>query len=225
MYRFSFFAKHGCPLAASIACLVMACNSPVTKSDGGTDSTTQTSSSAAGGGSGAAQTTGAAANASSSSEGSASKQLSFGPVQYTLKTDGEQLIIQQRKKGDALPDSSVQPGFTGILYDAAIGDLDNDHQPEIYAFTRSQGSNSYGSVFGVALQGHQGVRITFPDVAPATKGYAGQDSFYIDSLHRLLVRQFPVTDSATQRATPVVRTLKYKLIHTGQHYALTPVKP
>ena len=206
---------------AGISCFVMACDSPVTKSTPGADTAFAVPDKNAGG----SDSSSSGSSPSNSGDAGATKQLTFNKESYNVKPDGEKLIIKIISSPGAMPDSTVQAGFTGILYDAEIADLDNDHQPEIYAFTHSSGDNNYGSVFGVAFNGHKGTPITFADLSPAVKGYAGQDSFYVDSLHRLLVRQFPVTDSASKRVTPVVRTIKYKLNHAGEKYQLLPVKP
>lgn len=196
-----------------LAGFVMACNSPVTKHN---DQQTP-----------ALGVPPAAAGDSSWSSGTpdnenVTKKLTFNREDYTIKAAGTHLAVVITAPGKQLPDSVSQPGFTGILYDAAIADLDNDHQPEIYAFTRSGGQDNYRSVFALAVHNGRSYPVKFTDLTPATNGYAGQDTFYIDNAQRRLVRQYPVTDSSSKRVTSATRTIKYSLVRNGEAYELKP---
>lgn len=209
MHRFTIFQMRYVPVW--LTGFVMACNSPVTKHN---DQQTP-----------ALGVPPAAAGDSSWSSGtpdneSVSKTLTFNREDYTIKSMGTHLTAVITAPGRQLPDSISQPGFTGILYDAAIADLDNDHQPEIYAFTRSRGQDNYRSVFALAVRDGRSFPIQFTDLAPAANGYAGQDSFYIDNAQRRLVRQYPVTDSSSKRVTNTMRTVKYRLVRNGDAYEL-----
>lgn len=148
-----------------------------------------------------------------------SRTLTFNKENYTVRSAGTHLTVLITAPGKQVPDSVSQPGLTGVFYDAAIADLDNDHQPEIYAFTRSQGEANYRSVFAIALRGHQPFPVKFTDIKPAANGYAGQDTFYIDNLHRRLVRQYPVTDSSGL-VTKAMRLTQYNLVRNGEGYEL-----
>ncbi|PUZ25696.1 hypothetical protein DCC81_15630 [Chitinophaga parva] len=196
-----------------LAGFVMACNSPVTKHN---DQQTP-----------AQGVPPAAAGDSSWSSGTpdnenVTQKLTFNREDYTIKAMGTRLAVVITAPGKQLPDSVSQPGFTGILYNAAIADLDHDHQPEIYAFTRSGGQDNYRSVFALAMRSGRSYPIKFTDLSPATNGYAGQDTFYIDNAQRRLVRQYPVTDSSSKRVTNATRTIKYSLVRNGDMYELKP---
>lgn len=104
----------------------------------------------------------------------------------------------------------------GTVVGAEIADLDVNGWPELYVFTRSAGSGSYGSVLGQAVnEGKSLSAIFLPDLAEDTmlaEGYMGRDEFAI--VEDSLVRRFPIYAPGDINAAPSgkMRQVSYGLV-------------
>lgn len=104
----------------------------------------------------------------------------------------------------------------GTVVGAEIADLDVNGWPELYVFTRSAGSGSYGSVLGQAVnEGKSLSAIFLPDIAEdatLAQGYMGHDEFAI--VEDSLVRRFPIYAPGDINAAPSgkMRQVSYGLV-------------
>ena len=104
---------------------------------------------------------------------------------------------------------------TGLVVDAAVGDLDADGVPELDVITASVGSGSYGEVLGItfaATGGLQSIALTDDADSPALLGYQGHDRFEVRD--RTLLRRFPVYRPGDPNARPSggARVVRYRLL-------------
>ena len=104
----------------------------------------------------------------------------------------------------------------GTVVGAEIADLDVNGWPELYVFTRSAGSGSYGSVIGQAVnEGKSLSAIFLPDItddATLAEGYMGHDEFAI--VENSLARRFPIYAAGDSNAAPSgkMRQVSYGLV-------------
>ena len=112
-----------------------------------------------------------------------------------------------------------------------LGDLDGDGFEEIYITTRSAGSGSYGSIYGIASNNDKSVSEIYvpkpsdlPDKASFFQGYRGHNKFQIEN--GVLVNEFPVYAESDTNAKPTLGTRKvfYTLDHGEASRILTPEK-
>jgi len=98
---------------------------------------------------------------------------------------------------------------------AEVADLNVDNSPEVYVYTQSAGSGSYGGLIAYAANDRKSLsEIYLPPVAEnpeASKGYMGHDEFRV--VESTLVQRFPVYKEGDTNAAPTggTRQLQYKL--------------
>ncbi len=117
--------------------------------------------------------------------------------------------------GLTLGDSTLEREADGTVVGAHVADLDNDGSPEIYIFTTSAGSGSYGGLIAYASNSRKSLsEIYLPPLdtrgGPGL-GYQGHDTFTITD--NTLVRRFPVYQDGDTNATPSggTREIHYQL--------------
>ena len=107
----------------------------------------------------------------------------------------------------------------GRVVDAEIEDLNSDGSPEVLVYTQSDGSGSYGNVYGYSVNNKKSMsQIYFPPIAKnkdISNGYMGHDEFAI--VETSLVRRFPIYKENDTNANPSggMRQIQYKL-HDGE---------
>jgi hypothetical protein len=109
----------------------------------------------------------------------------------------------------------------GAVTGAEVADLDNNRFPELYVYSTSDGSGSFGRVYG-----WQFLLERKADIKPANwhnpvaKGYMGHDSLWIE--RSILCRKFPVYEAGDANAQPSggYQMMRYKLRMTGDSYSL-----
>lgn len=114
-------------------------------------------------------------------------------------------------------DSAAQQAETdGTVIGAETGDVDGDGFPEVYVFTQSAGSGSYGAALGWAVnKGKSMTPIMIPDLpeddAKLLAGYQGHDRFQLAPGG--LTRSFPVYREGDPNSAPTggTRTITYTL--------------
>jgi hypothetical protein len=117
--------------------------------------------------------------------------------------------------GPALEQSILEFEADGVIVGAEVADLDANGSPELYIYTASAGSGSYGGLIAIAVNSGKSLSdvylppLTGEDVA--TFGYMGHDQFAV--VENTLVRRFPVYESGDTNANPTGGTvqLQYKL--------------
>lgn len=110
---------------------------------------------------------------------------------------------------------SIQKDIDGTVAGAEIADLNSDGSPEIYIYTTSAGSGSYGNVIGVSINRMKSASdIYMPPITDDKKlsdGYMGHDEFSI--IESSLGRRFPIYKVGDTNNSPTggVRQIEYKL--------------
>jgi len=123
---------------------------------------------------------------------------------------------------------TIRREVDGTVVDVRAGDLDQNGQPEIYIFTSSAGSGSYGNViaYSVARDGSpQAINLPPLKKEPQSmQGYMGHDTFSLDKTS--LIRSFPVYRKGDPNAAPSggKRQIRYDLVYTDKGYQLRPVR-
>ena len=98
---------------------------------------------------------------------------------------------------------------------AEVEDLNADGSPELFVYTQSDGSGSYGNVYAFSVNNLKSMsRVNFPPVAENSeliKGYMGHDEFAV--VENRLVQRFPVYNDGDTNAKPTggTRQISYKL--------------
>lgn len=98
---------------------------------------------------------------------------------------------------------------------AEVADLNVDNSPEVYVYTQSAGSGSYGGLIAYAANNRKSLsEIYLPPVAEnpeASQGYMGHDEFRV--VESTLVQRFPIYKDGDANAAPTggTRQLQYKL--------------
>jgi hypothetical protein len=117
--------------------------------------------------------------------------------------------------GLELGDNTLSPESDGTVTGAQVADLDGNGSPEIYIYTTSAGSGSYGDLIAYAANNRKSLsEIYLPPLSEsedAALGYMGHDTFAITE--NSLVRRFPVYLAEDTNATPSggLRQLSYQL--------------
>jgi len=102
------------------------------------------------------------------------------------------------------------------VIDAEVEDLNSDGSPELFIFTQSPGSGSYGNVLAFSVNNMKSMsQVYFPSTAENKKinsGYMGHDEFAI--LETYLVQRFPIynEDDSNSNPTGGTRQVSYKLV-------------
>lgn len=114
--------------------------------------------------------------------------------------------------GLTVTNDTITQEIDGTVVGAEIADLDVNGWPELYVFTRSAGSGSYGSVLGQAVNDGKSLSAIFlPDIAEdatLAQGYMGRDEFAI--VENSLVRRFPIYAAGDINAAPSGKTRQVK---------------
>ena len=157
--------------------------------------------------------------------GRSTPEAAPAPVAFdkTLTSNGITFRVSAPNASSVGPVSIVPSGLTvtndtitqevdGTVVGAEIADLDVNGWPELYVFTRSAGSGSYGSVIGQAVnEGKSLSAIFLPDItedATLAEGYMGRDEFAV--VENSLVRRFPIYAAGDINAAPSGKTRQVK---------------
>jgi hypothetical protein len=110
----------------------------------------------------------------------------------------------------------VKEEIDGSVVDAEVADLNSDGFPEVYIYTTSAGSGSYGALLAYASNSNKSMTpIYLPPLEEDKKlsqGYMGHDKFSIDK--NSLLRKFPIYKKGDSNAEPTggTRQITYELI-------------
>lgn len=150
-------------------------------------------------------------------EGGFNKKLSLQGITFHVTCPNEGSINNLRIVAKGLTNDAepIKMKLDGTVTGAEIADLNSDGSPEIYIYTQSAGSGSYGNVIAYAANKKKSLTaVTLPDLSgnkTATKGYVGHDEFAI--VESRLVRRFQLHKKSDTNAAPTgrIRQLSYRL--------------
>jgi hypothetical protein len=132
-------------------------------------------------------------------------------------TDRSIMVASQDVRGDTTKpaDSTIIHDVKGKVTSTVVSDLDNDGNPEVFCFTKSDGTEAVGSVYGMTFIDHKPYRIFSGDAEKSDiDGYEGRDTFFIKQPY--LMRKFP--------AGKELKTIKYSLKREQERFILKETK-
>ncbi|GAB3950633.1 hypothetical protein GCM10028805_29090 [Spirosoma harenae] len=109
----------------------------------------------------------------------------------------------------------------GALTGAEVADLDNNRFPELYLYSTSYGSGSFGKVYAWQFLPERLAAITLKNwQSPAAQGYMGHDSLWVEK--SILCRKYPIYQAGDANAEPSggSRMMRYQLQAIGAGYTL-----
>lgn len=131
----------------------------------------------------------------------------------TSANDSSAGMLKIVVEGLKRPEAPIEKQIDGAVLGAEIGDLDANGFPEIYVYTQSAGSGSYGEAIGYASNKNLSVTEIFlpPLTRRDARGYSGHDEFSI--VEQYLVRRFPIYRAKDANAKPTggLRQIQYRL--------------
>ena len=144
-----------------------------------------------------------------------SQKLELNGLSFTIsspnKADGNTITIKPHglKNGDA---PLTQP-LEGAVSKVEIADLDGDGSPELFVYTTSPASGSYGKAYAWSSNGKKVLTDIFitPPKEKDMAGYMGHDEFSV--IENSFARRFPVYKKGDPNSTPTGgwRQFQYKL--------------
>ncbi|GAB2556588.1 hypothetical protein [Spirosoma aerophilum] len=109
----------------------------------------------------------------------------------------------------------------GAVTGAEVADLDNNRFPELYVYSTSDGSGSFGRVYAWQFLPERKADIKLANwQSPVGKGYMGHDSLWVE--RSILCRKFPVYEAGDANAQPSggYQMMRYRLRPAGASYLL-----
>lgn len=109
----------------------------------------------------------------------------------------------------------------GAVVGAEVADLDNNRFPELYIYSVSNGSGSFGRVYAWQFLPERKADITLANwKLPAADGYMGHDSLWVE--HDILCRKYPIYQFGDANAEPSggIQMKRYRLRSVGMGFTL-----
>ena len=148
------------------------------------------------------------------------KTLSLNNYRFVVSTNSSgairQSVLEVYRDDESL--ITFRQKIDGFIVDAQLADLDNDGSLEIYFYSCSYGTGSFGKVYGFQFYPNSFAPIkTEPLTKSEAKGYMGHDSFSVEG--EFMMRRFPVYNAGDANAFPtgVKRLVRYKLVTTSDN--------
>ncbi|WP_018622390.1 hypothetical protein [Spirosoma luteum] len=111
----------------------------------------------------------------------------------------------------------------GSVSGTEVADLDGNRFPELYVFSTSDGSGSFGRVYAWQFMPERKADISLPRnwLPEPVQGYMGHDSLWIEN--NILCRKYPIyrAGDANALSSGGSRLVRYQLKPAGTTYALT----
>lgn len=151
------------------------------------------------------------------------KSLRFNVYTFTITAadSGRARSVQIKAYRGALLLTNFRIRVDGAVVGAEVADLDNNRFPELYVYSTSDGSGSFGRVYAWQFLPERKADITPVNWRnPLAKGYMGHDSVWAE--RTILCRKFPVYASGDANAEPSggYQMIRYKLQASGTNFAL-----
>lgn len=155
------------------------------------------------------------------------RTLQFNVYTFTVEspdTGATRMVAISAYRGQLLL-TKFQVRIDGVIQNVAVADLDANRLPEVYIFSRSSGSGSFGRVYGWQFLPERKADITAVNwQLPGVTGYMGHDSLWVSG--QVLCRTFPRYQPGDANAQPTggEQMIRYYLQPAGQGYALISVE-
>lgn len=151
------------------------------------------------------------------------KSLRFNVYTFTVTAadTGRVRDVQVKAYRGELLLTNFRVRVEGTVTGAEVGDLDNNRFPELYVYSTTNGSGSFGRVYGWQFLPERKADITpanWRDRLP--DGYMGHDSVWVE--RDILCRKFPVYQPGDANAEPSggYQMMRYKLRPSGTGFSL-----
>jgi hypothetical protein len=133
-------------------------------------------------------------------------------------------LIVKAYRGELLL-TNFRTRIDGGVVGVEVADLDNNRFPELYVYSTSDGSGSFGRVYGWQFLAERKANILSTNWLKMPDGYMGHDSLWVE--RDILCRQYPIYNSGDANAEPTggVRMIRYRLKAAGKDYTLVPEQP
>ena len=147
--------------------------------------------------------------------GGFSQRLEENGITYTItspnRADGNTVTITPKGlKGSNAP---ITKPVDGLVTKAEVADLNGDDAPELFLYTTSPGSGSYGKAYAWATNGKKSLTEIFitPPQEKDLSGYMGHDELAV--IENSFARRFPVYKPGDANSSPSGgwRQFQYKL--------------
>jgi hypothetical protein len=152
-----------------------------------------------------------------------SKSLRFNVYTFSVTAADSGAIREMTVKayrGELLL-TNFRTRIDGAVVGAQVADLDNNRFPELYVYSSSNGSGSFGRVYGWQFLPERKADVTLVNWRlNAADGYMGHDSLWVEQ--EVLCRKYPVYRPGDSNAEPTggVRMMRYRLRSVGEGYTL-----
>ncbi len=153
------------------------------------------------------------------------KTLIFKKHQFEISTSESgavrELVIRVSRNNQFL--ITIRQKTDGWVVNAETADLDQNDAPEIYVYSCTYGSGSFGKVYGYQFFPNSFDKIHMIPLNPTlSEGYMGHDMFRTENDY--LLRQFPIYRAGDANAKPTggTRIIKYELKDVDGRLILTP---
>jgi hypothetical protein len=152
------------------------------------------------------------------------RSLAFGGYVFTVKSSpgtgfGKQLVNIEAMRGTLLL-TRFQVPVMGNVIGAQVADLDHNRFPELYIFSQTTGTSSFGFVQGWQFLPQRRASISIQNWQNVAPDYMGHDSLWTEA--GVLCRRFPRYNAGDANAYPSggLQTTRYQLVPDGQNYRL-----
>lgn len=152
------------------------------------------------------------------------RELRFNVYRFvvTAADTGRVRDVQVRAYRGALLLTNFHVRVDGAVTGAEVADLDTNRFPELYIYTTSDGSGSFGRVYGWQFFPERKADIVsanWREIRP--QGYMGHDSLWV--YRNRLCRRFPIYQPGDANVEPSggYQLIRYKLRPAGAAFALT----
>ncbi|WP_075601627.1 PliI family lysozyme inhibitor of I-type lysozyme [Saccharicrinis aurantiacus] len=148
------------------------------------------------------------------------KELSLQGIDFSVTSITESYTTKLHVKSSGLEIREydeiidVQGDF---IVGAEVSDLNSDGSPELFVFTQSPGSGSYGKVYAFSVNNKKSMSQVYFQLTAENKaineGYMGHDVFLISE--NSLVQRFPIYKRSDSNANPTggMRKVSYKMLN------------
>lgn len=151
------------------------------------------------------------------------KSLRFNVYTFTVSAADTGTVRELTVKAYRGPQllTNFRVRVDGAVVGAEVADLDNNRFPEVYVYSTSDGSGSFGRVYAWQFLPERKADIMAASWSlPADSGYMGHDSLWVE--RDVLCRKYPVYQSGDGNSEPTggAHLIRYQLKPSGTKFAL-----